>query len=163
MLAKQTRKRKVATVTNNKKKMQKIDEDEEIEIKDEKEKKLEKNREAAQLFRQRQKIYINDLQGKVDQLTDENKDFTIKTEILEQENVSLKDQLTNLREFVSQFMNTAFPTNPVLPSEDNINLLGFDSNLFLQPNFVYTPSVIDNNPNTSSTIGEKSINLLPPQ
>lgn len=72
-------------------------------------KRLVKNREAAQLFRQRQKNYIQDLEKKVEGLNAENHQFTSKAELLESENRLLRDQLTYLRGFLSQIMTMAFP------------------------------------------------------
>lgn len=72
-------------------------------------KRLVKNREAAQLFRQRQKNYIQDLEKKVEGLISENHQFTSKAELLESENRLLRDQLTYLRGFLSQIMTMAFP------------------------------------------------------
>jgi hypothetical protein len=43
------------------------------------EKRLEKNREAAQLFRQRQKQYLEELEKKVDELATENAESKVNT------------------------------------------------------------------------------------
>ena len=76
---------------------------------------LVKNREAAQLFRQRQKTYIQDLEKKVDALVSENQQFTSKTELLLSENNLLRDQLTYLRGFMSSVMSMASPLTGKMP------------------------------------------------
>mmetsp|Transcript_110350 Transcript_110350/g.165120 ORF Transcript_110350/g.165120 Transcript_110350/m.165120 type:complete len:278 (+) Transcript_110350:47-880(+) len=87
-------------------------------------KRLVKNREAAQLFRQRQKNYIQDLEKKVEALVAENNQFNGKAELLQSENRLLRDQLTYLRGFLTQIMSMAFPMqsqNSSLPMMPNFN------------------------------------------
>jgi hypothetical protein len=85
--------------------------DEAKETKDAKrERRLERNREAAQQFRQRQKTYIQDLETKVSTLTNENSEFRAKVEILNSENKLIKEQLTYLRQFISQAIALTFPS-----------------------------------------------------
>lgn len=61
-----------------------------------------KNREAAQLFRQRQKAYIQDLEKKVADLSATNNDFRARVELLNSENKLIKEQLLYLRNFITQ-------------------------------------------------------------
>jgi len=70
---------------------------------------LVKNREAAQLFRQRQKAYIQNLEKKVNDLNFENQQHRSKVELLTTENRLLADQLTYLRSFISGVISIAFP------------------------------------------------------
>jgi len=73
---------------------------------------LVKNREAAQLFRQRQKAYISDLEQKVDKLSTENVALQSKVDLLSAENKLIKEQLGYLRNFISQVtMTLPFPYN----------------------------------------------------
>jgi len=71
---------------------------------------LVKNREAAQLFRQRQKAYIHDLEKKVTDLNESNNDFRARIELLTSENKLIKEQLLYLRNFVAQAVSF-FPKN----------------------------------------------------
>lgn len=111
-------KRKATNRTEKPKKHAKTSESQEIndsaspdDAKVKKQKRLEKNREAAQLFRQRQKAYIQDLEQKVDSLVSENQQFTNRAELLESENRLLRDQLNYLRNFMTQVMLMSNP-NP---------------------------------------------------
>eukprot|EP01119_Soliformovum_irregulare_P008613 TRINITY_DN21718_c0_g1_i1.p1 TRINITY_DN21718_c0_g1~~TRINITY_DN21718_c0_g1_i1.p1 ORF type:complete len:275 (-),score=61.96 TRINITY_DN21718_c0_g1_i1:31-762(-) len=70
---------------------------------------LIKNREAAQLFRQRQKAYIQDLETKVNTVTTENADNKAKLELLRSENKLIKEQLAYLRNFISQAIAFSYP------------------------------------------------------
>ncbi|EGC30580.1 hypothetical protein DICPUDRAFT_92949 [Dictyostelium purpureum] len=70
---------------------------------------LVKNREAAQLFRQRQKAYIQDLEKKVSDLTGTNSEFRARVELLNSENKLIREQLLYLRNFVTQAVSFSFP------------------------------------------------------
>lgn len=87
---------------------------------------LVKNREAAQLFRQRQKAYIQDLEKKVSDLSATNNEFRARVELLNSENKLIKEQLLYLRNFITQAVSFSFPKSP--NSEDGgsspANLLG---------------------------------------
>lgn len=76
---------------------------------------LVKNREAAQLFRQRQKAYIQDLEKKVADLSSTNNEFRARVELLNSENKLIKEQLLYLRNFITQAVSFSFPKSP---SED---------------------------------------------
>ncbi|EFA78647.1 putative basic-leucine zipper transcription factor [Heterostelium album PN500] len=73
---------------------------------------LVKNREAAQLFRQRQKAYIQDLEKKVHDLTTNNSEFRARTELLNSENKLIREQLMYLRNFITQAVSFTFPKGP---------------------------------------------------
>lgn len=73
---------------------------------------LVKNREAAQLFRQRQKAYIQDLEKKVSDLSATNNDFRARVELLNSENKLIKEQLLYLRNFITQAVSFSFPKSP---------------------------------------------------
>lgn len=73
---------------------------------------LVKNREAAQLFRQRQKAYIQDLEKKVADLSATNNDFRARVELLNSENKLIKEQLLYLRNFITQAVSFSFPKSP---------------------------------------------------
>jgi len=86
--------------------------DDELQVK--RNRRLVKNREAAQLFRQRQKAYINDLEQKVEKLSTENVTLQSKVDLLSAENKLIKEQLGYLRNFISQVtMTFPFPYNQV--------------------------------------------------
>jgi hypothetical protein len=70
---------------------------------------LVKNREAAQLFRQRQKAYIQDLEKKVADLAATNNEFRARVELLNSENKLIKEQLLYLRNFITQAVSFSFP------------------------------------------------------
>jgi hypothetical protein len=63
---------------------------------------LVKNRQAAQQFRKRQKLYIQDLEKRCTTLTAQNASYAAKVELLSTENRLVKEQLEYLRSFVSQ-------------------------------------------------------------
>ncbi|PRP74471.1 hypothetical protein PROFUN_06600 [Planoprotostelium fungivorum] len=119
---------------------------------------LEKNREAAHQFRQRQKAYLLELESKVSSLTTENAENKAKVELLRSENQLIREQLNYLRAFITQAVSFSLPFQnntggaaptlpplppgltlppglPVLPPNFNIsqlnNLPGFSAN-FLQ-------------------------------
>lgn len=75
---------------------------------------LLKNREAAQLFRERQKEYINELEKQVNALTTENTDAKSKVELLMSENKIIKEQLQYLRNFIAQALSFSFQMPPNL-------------------------------------------------
>jgi hypothetical protein len=63
---------------------------------------LQKNREAAQQFRERQKIYITSLEKSHITLTADNAMLTAKVEALKAENRTLQESLTYMREVIGQ-------------------------------------------------------------
>ncbi|KYQ90652.1 putative basic-leucine zipper transcription factor [Tieghemostelium lacteum] len=83
---------------------------------------LVKNREAAQLFRQRQKAYIHDLEKKVNDLTSTNSEFRARVELLNSENKLIREQLLYLRNFITQAVSFSFP--PKSGSGNNSTGLG---------------------------------------
>jgi len=85
------------------------DKDSDQEETSKRQRRLVKNREAAQLFRQRQKAYIQNLEKKVNDLNFENQQHRSKVELLTTENRLLSDQLTYLRSFISGVISIAFP------------------------------------------------------
>jgi len=86
-----------------------FDKDSDQEETSKRQRRLVKNREAAQLFRQRQKAYIQNLEKKVNDLNFENQQHRSKVELLTTENRLLADQLTYLRSFISGVISIAFP------------------------------------------------------
>ncbi|KAL6079431.1 hypothetical protein QOT17_001054 [Balamuthia mandrillaris] len=66
------------------------------------EKRLQRNRKAAQLFRRRQKQYIKDLEKRVEELNCHNAQFLSEERLLLIENRLIKEQLAYLRDFVNQ-------------------------------------------------------------
>lgn len=68
-----------------------------------------KNREAAQLFRQRQKQHIRDLEQQVNGINNKNVELQTQMEVLRAENTLVKDQLKYLRCFVLEGLRSAFP------------------------------------------------------
>eukprot|EP01098_Paradermamoeba_levis_P010110 TRINITY_DN4232_c0_g1_i1.p1 TRINITY_DN4232_c0_g1~~TRINITY_DN4232_c0_g1_i1.p1 ORF type:complete len:136 (+),score=32.09 TRINITY_DN4232_c0_g1_i1:46-408(+) len=94
-----------------KKKVETIEEPSEEMKNMKRQKRLEKNREAAQQFRQRQREYITDLEGRVSVLNVTNSEYKIKLESLDAENKILKDQLSYLRSFIGQAVSVAYPAD----------------------------------------------------
>jgi hypothetical protein len=80
------------------------------------EKRLLKNRKAAQQFRKRQKNHILDLEGRVETLTTENSTLTSQVELLHTENKLIREQLDYMRSFVLNALQFTFP--PSLPTSD---------------------------------------------
>jgi len=70
-----------------------------------KKRRLEKNREAAQQFRQRQKTYIRDLEDTVNKLNTEKIQFQSKVDLLFTENRLIKEQLSYLKEFINHVIS----------------------------------------------------------
>lgn len=68
-----------------------------------------KNREAAQLFRQRQKQHIRDLEEEVRGINDKNSELNTQVEVLRAENTMVKEQLRYLRCFITEGLKFAFP------------------------------------------------------
>jgi len=80
-----------------------------------KQRRLVKNREAAQLFRQRQKEYINNLELKAAELTSANTEANARVELLTSENKLMREQLVYLRNFMKQAVSYSFPHATVVP------------------------------------------------
>eukprot|EP01113_Clastostelium_recurvatum_P020426 TRINITY_DN2421_c0_g1_i2.p1 TRINITY_DN2421_c0_g1~~TRINITY_DN2421_c0_g1_i2.p1 ORF type:complete len:381 (+),score=112.70 TRINITY_DN2421_c0_g1_i2:120-1262(+) len=77
-----------------------------------KQRRLVKNREAAQLFRQRQKEYIVNLERRAAELTQANHEASARVELLASENKLMKEQLVYLRNFMKQAVSFSFPFDP---------------------------------------------------
>jgi len=91
-----------------------------------KKRRQEKNREAAQLFRQRQKAKVHDLERSVNELAGSNSEFRMKMEILAFENKILKDQLFYLKNLVASgilISGAASPFSPQMPFVPNLEKL----------------------------------------
>jgi len=73
----------------------------EPEVKNPKKKRQEKNREAAQLFRQRQKTKVNELENKMDALIGVNNSYRMQIDSLFSENKMLQEQLLYWKNVVS--------------------------------------------------------------
>eukprot|EP01112_Ceratiomyxa_fruticulosa_P011001 TRINITY_DN2949_c0_g1_i1.p1 TRINITY_DN2949_c0_g1~~TRINITY_DN2949_c0_g1_i1.p1 ORF type:complete len:484 (-),score=122.44 TRINITY_DN2949_c0_g1_i1:383-1834(-) len=79
-----------------------LDENDPSKIEDMKRnRRLQKNRQAAQQFRARQKAHIQETEERVEQLKINNSESTALLEILEAENRLLKEQLNYLHNFIS--------------------------------------------------------------
>jgi len=89
-------------------------------------KRLVKNRQAAQLFRKRQKQYISDLEGKVADVSNKNVALTARVDVLHAENKLLKDQLTYLRTFVVSALQQAFPPDKWKNMQHQLGDIGYD-------------------------------------
>jgi hypothetical protein len=90
-----------------------------------KQKRLVKNRKAAQLFRARQKAYIHDLENQVQQLQTQNVELKVKSDLLNSENSLLKEQLLYLRSFITQAVSFSLPCGQNTPmSVPNGNMGG---------------------------------------
>lgn len=85
------------------------------ESKQKRQRRLLKNREAAQLFRQRQKAYIQDLEKKVAKLNAETTQFRSKVDLLTTENKLVREQMNYMRSFLSQIMMPNFNGGAVAP------------------------------------------------
>jgi hypothetical protein len=83
---------------------------------------LSRNREAAQLFRQRQKAYLQELEENVTEIAIENSEMKAKAELLRSENKLVRDQLDYLRNIIAEGIAYsvggpgASPTDPQPPS-----------------------------------------------
>jgi hypothetical protein len=93
---------------------------------DKRQKRLVKNRQAAQLFRKRQKQYISDLEAKVADVTNRNIGLTAKVDVLAAENKLLKDQLCYLRTFVVSALQQAFPPNKWESMQQQLGDIGLE-------------------------------------
>ena len=76
---------------------------------------LAKNREAAQMFRQRQKVYIQDLEKRTNDLTAENASLRAKVELLGAENKVIRDQLAYLRSVIGNAVQINMDKMPQAP------------------------------------------------
>jgi hypothetical protein len=89
-----------------------------------KKRRQEKNREAAQLFRQRQKQRVHDLEKKVEELSVSNNEYRTKVEILSFENRILRDQLTYLRNLIASGIvipNANLQAMASMPQDANVD------------------------------------------
>jgi len=132
---------------------------------DRRQKRLVKNREAAALFRKRQKEYIQDLEKKVNDLQKENVDYRTKVDLLYSENKLIKDQLIYLRNVISQAISLQFSPNP--PTNEQAIALMNSNNLILPhpilqgiaTNGLMTPQLMNsfnssNSVNTNATLSQ---------
>ncbi|GAM18356.1 hypothetical protein SAMD00019534_015310 [Acytostelium subglobosum LB1] len=86
-----------------------------------KQKRLIKNREAAQLFRQRQKEYIGTLELKASTLQTSNDSAESRIELLTRENGLMRQQVDYLRTFVKQAVSSSrMPLASIYNSNGNI-------------------------------------------
>jgi hypothetical protein len=83
----------------------------------ERERRLLKNRKAAQMFRKRQKNHILELEARVETLTTENSTLTSQVELLHAENKLIREQLDYMRSFVLNALQFTFPPSmPGMPA-----------------------------------------------
>jgi hypothetical protein len=75
----------------------------------ERERRLLKNRKAAQQFRKRQKNHILELEARVETLSTENSTLTSQVELLHAENKLIREQLDYMRSFVLNALQFTFP------------------------------------------------------
>eukprot|EP01095_Lingulamoeba_sp_RSL-Kostka_P011780 TRINITY_DN4579_c1_g1_i2.p1 TRINITY_DN4579_c1_g1~~TRINITY_DN4579_c1_g1_i2.p1 ORF type:complete len:197 (+),score=63.34 TRINITY_DN4579_c1_g1_i2:123-713(+) len=149
------KKRKSDTkLDENPKKKQKV-------LKTDKEKLL-KNRKAAQEFRKRQKQHVEVLETEVSTLGEQNTEIEGKIEKLSKENEHVREELVNLREFVSQVFKFSIPQPNFAGNSQNNNSqiqMGNNNNNGINQFFDLLPpsvsnsiqnSVIKNNPPSSS-------------
>ncbi len=87
---------------------------------------LVKNRQAAQLFRKRQKEYIADLENKVAEVTNKNIALMAKVDVLASENKLVKDQLAFLRTFVVGALQSAFTPGKFQEMQDQLGDIGLN-------------------------------------
>jgi hypothetical protein len=114
----------------------------------------EKNREAAQLFRQRQKAKVHELERAVDDLTCNNSEYRMKMEILAFENKILKDQLFYLKNLVSSgILITSMPSVPTfspvaaVPNDKgDVSALVLNGNRAALPGLLQPPACITAKP-----------------
>jgi len=85
-----------ATINSNRS----LTEDEERQLK--RQRRLIKNRESAQLSRQRKRLYIEELEKKVTALSTENNELMKQVTLVTTENTSLKDENFQLQSFIKQ-------------------------------------------------------------
>jgi len=121
-----------------------------------KQKRLVKNREAAQLFRQRQKEYISNLEAKAAELTSANAVVNARLELLAAENKIMKEQLLYLRTFMKQAISLSFPQ----PIKQEPNPLAHQQEIF-----PFGENVTANNPSPAIPLltpqNMSSFNLMP--
>ncbi len=85
---------------------------------DSRRKRLQKNRQAAQQFRQRQRDHIVQLEEKVRELEQQNKKLEDAASGLELENEKMKIQLSNIQSFIASSVNQ-IQTNQQLNPQSN--------------------------------------------
>jgi hypothetical protein len=71
---------------------------------------LASNREAARAFRERQKVYIKDLEEKTKGLTAENHVLTIRVQFLETQSKALHEHIASLRSVIGRMLRQATET-----------------------------------------------------
>ncbi len=81
----------------------------------EKDRRLLKNRKAAQQFRKRQKNHIIELEDKVDTLTGENSQLNAQLDLLAAENKLIREQLDYMRNFVLNALQFTLPGHMSMP------------------------------------------------
>ncbi|EGC37178.1 hypothetical protein DICPUDRAFT_150254 [Dictyostelium purpureum] len=117
-----------------------------------KNRRLLKNREAAQLFRQRQKEYISSLESKASTLEASNSTALSKVSHLTEENQLMKDKVKYLKNFVKQAVSISLPMSVV--NQDNINNL--KNNLI---NLNNTNNTNNNNNTNNMNNNNQNINI----
>eukprot|EP01089_Gocevia_fonbrunei_P013292 TRINITY_DN3376_c0_g1_i3.p1 TRINITY_DN3376_c0_g1~~TRINITY_DN3376_c0_g1_i3.p1 ORF type:complete len:227 (-),score=43.90 TRINITY_DN3376_c0_g1_i3:139-819(-) len=90
----------------------------------EKEKRRQKNRQAAKLFRKRQKKYIEDLEEKVGNLETENTTLTSKVNLLSVENKLVREQLDYMRNFVTTAFQFTVPNDKLKQLHERLGVQG---------------------------------------
>jgi hypothetical protein len=98
-----------------------------------KQQRLIKNRESAQLSRERKKSYLKDLEKSVNELQHNNKSLNSKVSTLEDENAKLRDQL--LRASRGEKITDLPPPKKQKPNNSKIPLPSYNQMQFLQPNY----------------------------
>jgi type II secretory pathway pseudopilin PulG len=119
-------------------------------------KRLVKNRQAAQLFRKRQKQYISDLENKVAEVTNKNIALMAKVDVLVTENQLVKDQLKYLRTFVVSALEQAFPPQKYAEMQQQLGDIGLNDAAKKEPvgpsaTSATTAIAISSSPSSSST------------
>jgi len=113
-------------------------------------KRLVKNRQAAQLFRKRQKQYISDLENKVAEVTNKNIALMAKVDVLVTENQLVKDQLKYLRTFVVSALEQAFPQQKYSEMQQQLGDIGLHDAPKKEPAATASnPTIITSSPSSS--------------
>eukprot|EP01090_Pellita_catalonica_P018346 TRINITY_DN5893_c0_g1_i1.p1 TRINITY_DN5893_c0_g1~~TRINITY_DN5893_c0_g1_i1.p1 ORF type:complete len:233 (-),score=50.52 TRINITY_DN5893_c0_g1_i1:100-741(-) len=91
------------------------------------EKRRQKNRQAAKMFRKRQKQHIEDLEAKVTMLESANGELSTRVNNLTLENKIVREQLDYMRGFVTQAFQCAFPAEKLAAFHKQIGVEGLKS------------------------------------
>eukprot|EP01088_Endostelium_zonatum_P007063 TRINITY_DN19224_c0_g1_i1.p1 TRINITY_DN19224_c0_g1~~TRINITY_DN19224_c0_g1_i1.p1 ORF type:complete len:322 (-),score=87.06 TRINITY_DN19224_c0_g1_i1:83-1048(-) len=109
--------------------------DDDDDVGSDNEKKRQKNRQAAKMFRQRQKDYVEDLEAQVETLQDQNKNLQSKVDLLIVENKLVREQLAYMRNFCSSAFQFAFPPDKLKAIHDSLDSMKKES-----PDMAVTPT-----------------------